>query len=182
LQPDQSVKTPAEPALFAGGGARPEPPSLMPRILVVGAALLGLVSVFFLSRPKPPAGTSTIVQPLAAEAGSLPITQIAMSEATSLSGGKSTYIDGHITNHTDKTLTGATVQVLFANDEQLPPQVETLPLTLIRTRQPYVDTEPVSAEPIKPGEDREFRLIFEDIGQNWNQQLPAIHIISVSER
>ena len=55
------------------------------------------------------------------------------------------------------------------------PQVETVPLTLIRTHEPYVDTEPVSAAPIKAGEVREFRLIFENIGANWNQQTAADH-------
>ena len=41
-------------------------------------------------------------------------------------------------------MTGITVQVIFRNDEAMPPQVETLPLTLIRTREPYIDTQPVS--------------------------------------
>ena len=54
-----------------------------------------------------------------------------------------------------------------------------MPVTLIRTHEPYVDTEPMSAEPIKPGQTREFRLIFENIGANWNQQLPQIRVIRV---
>ncbi len=105
-----------------------------------------------------------------------------MSESESLSGGKSTYIDGFLKNTGAKTVTGATVQVLFANDMALPPQVETLPLALIRTHQPYVDTQPVSAAPIAPGDEREFRLIFENISSNWNQQLPEIHVTQVSTR
>jgi hypothetical protein len=107
------------------------------------------------------------------------MTGLAMSESTSLSGGKSTFIDGKIRNAGTATVTGITVQVLFRNEEQMPPQVETLPLALIRTREPYVDTQPVSAAPLKPGEEREFRLIFESIPQNWNMQMPDIHVVRV---
>ena len=52
----------------------------------------------------------------AAYGPNLAISNIQMSESTSLSGGKSTYIDGHIANHGPATVTGVTVQVLFAND------------------------------------------------------------------
>ena len=57
-----------------------------------------------------------------------------------------------------------------------------MPLSLIRTREPYVDTEPVSAAPIAPGGEADFRLIFENIGDNWNQQLPVMHAVQVSTK
>jgi hypothetical protein len=107
------------------------------------------------------------------------MSQFAMSDSTSLSGFKSTFVDGHIHNAGAQTVTGITVQVIFRNDENLPPQIETLPLTLIRTRQPYVDTQSVSAAPLKPGDDRDFRLIFESIPDNWNFQMPEVRIIQV---
>ena len=62
------------------------------------------------------------------------------------------------------------------------PQIETMPLTLIRTREPYVDTQPVSAAPIRPGEEREFRLIFETIPGNWNMQMPEVRVIRVDTK
>jgi len=105
-----------------------------------------------------------------------------MSESTSLSGGKSTFIDGHIQNAGAETVSGITVQVIFRNDEAMPPQVETLPLSVIRTREPYIDIQPVSASPLKPGDQRDFRLIFETIPANWNTQMPEIHIISVDTK
>jgi hypothetical protein len=40
----------------------------------------------------------------------------------------------------------------------------------------------VSAAPLKPGDDREFRLIFEAIPQNWNMQMPEIHVVGVETR
>jgi hypothetical protein len=113
---------------------------------------------------------------------SLPISNLQMSESTSMSGGKQTYIEGHIANHGPKTVTGITVQVVFANDLHMAPQIETGPLNLIYMRQPYVDTRPVSASPIAPGGEADFRLIFDDVSDNWNQQLPQIRIPQVQTR
>jgi Protein of unknown function (DUF2393) len=146
--------------------------------LVVLAVIVGLV---FATRHKSQAPPNT-VQPLAAYAAELPLSQLAMSESTSLSGGKSTFIDGHIQNSGPQTVSGVTVQVIFRNDEAMPPQVETLPLSVIRVRQPYVDIQPISAAPLKPGDERDFRLIFESIPGNWNTQMPEIHIISVDAK
>jgi Protein of unknown function (DUF2393) len=146
--------------------------------LVVLAVIVGLI---FATRHKPQTSPNTI-QPQAAYAAELPLSQLAMSESTSLSGGKSTFIDGHIQNSGPQTVFGIVVQVIFRNDEAMPPQVETLPLSLIRTREPYIDTQPVSAAPLKPGDERDFRLIFESIPSNWNTQMPEIHIISVETK
>jgi hypothetical protein len=146
--------------------------------LVVVVVLIGLV---FATRHKSQASPNTI-QPLAAYAAELPLSQLAMSESTSLSGGKSTFIDGHIENAGGQTVSGVTVQVIFRNDEAMPPQVETLPLSVVRMREPYIDTQPISAYPLKPGDERDFRLIFETIPANWNTQMPEIHVISVNAK
>jgi hypothetical protein len=142
--------------------------------------LVALVVLLLAGRHK--STLPTTVQPLADYAARLPLSQLAMSESTSLSGGKSTYIDGHIQNTGSQTVTGVTVQVIFRNDEAMPPQIYTLPLSLIRTREPYVDTQPVSAAPLKPGDGRDFRLIFEAIPANWNMQLPEIRVIGVETK
>jgi hypothetical protein len=128
------------------------------------------------------AAAPTTVQPLASYAASLPISQLAMSESTSLSGGKSTFIDGHIQNTGNQTVTGITVQVLFRNREAMPPQIETVPLSLIRTREPYIDTQSVAASPLKPSDEKDFRLIFESIPANWDSQMPEIRIIRVDAK
>ena len=151
-------------------------------IIIAGAVVLAIFAAsLFLTRSKagPARGTVLPLDPYAAQ---LPLSQLAMSESTSLAGGKSTFLDGHIRNVGQKTVTAATVQVFFRNDEALPPTVETLPITLIRTRQPYIDTEMLSAEPLKPGDDREFRLIFETLPANWNTQLPELHVVQIAAR
>ena len=148
---------------------------------VAGFAVLVVILVLVLAgRHK--AATPATIQPLAPYAANLPLSQLAMSESTSLSGGKSTFIDGHIKNTGDQTVTGIAVQVLFRNNEAMPPQIETMPLSLIRTREPYVDTQPVSAAPLKPGDERDFRLIFESLPANWNMQMPEIRIIQVDKK
>lgn len=148
---------------------------------VAGLVVLAVIAGLVIATRRRPALPNT-VQPVAAYSASLPVSQLAMSESTSLSGGKSTFIDGHIKNTGAQTVTGITVQVLFGNDEGMPPQVETEPLSLIRTRQPYVDTEPVGAAPLKPGDEQDFRLIFEAIPANWNNQMPDVHIIAISAK
>ena len=151
----------------------------MPVVAWGVAALIVVVVIVALvvaggKKPAPPPNT---LQPADAYAASLPLSQFAMSESGNLSGGKLTYLDGHVGNTGDRTVTGVTVQVVFQNDEAMPPLIETLPLTLIRMKDPYIDTEPVASAPLKPGDDKEFRLIFEAIPQNWNQQMPEVRVI-----
>jgi hypothetical protein len=123
------------------------------------------------------------VTPISAQAdpyaANLPITNLAMSESSNLAGGKVTYLDGHIANKGNHTVTGITVQILFRNYAHEVAQNETQPLTLIRTRDPYVDVEPVSAAPLKPGDERDFRLIFDTVADSWDGAYPQIRIIHV---
>ena len=171
----------SSPQMFA---SRPPERSPIPvsAWAIAGLVVLAVVVVLLIAGHRKPSAALNVVQPAAAYAPNLPLSQLAMSESTSLSGGKSTFIDGHIQDTGDQTVTGITVQVLFRNDEGMPPQVETLPLSLIRTRQPYIDTQPVSAAPLKPGDGQDFRLIFENIPANWNMQMPEIHVIQVTKK
>jgi hypothetical protein len=102
-----------------------------------------------------------------------------MSESASLSGGKVTYLDGHIANKGPRTVTGVAVQVLFRNYAHEVAQNETQPLKFIRTRDPYIDIEPVSAAPLKPGAEQDFRLIFDTVSPDWDGAYPELRIIRV---
>lgn len=171
-----------EPAIF---GTKPPASSGIPMVAWAVAALvvvLVVVGMIMASRGKGKATPTNSVQPLAAYAGSLPLSQLAMSESTSISGGKSTFVDGHIKNTGSSTVTGITVQVLFGNAEGSSPTIDTLPLTLIRTRQPYIDTQSVGSSPLKPGDERDFRLIFESIPQNWNMEMPEVRVVGVETK
>jgi hypothetical protein len=105
-----------------------------------------------------------------------------MSESSNLAGGKVTYLDGHIANTGARTVTGIKVQVLFRTFAREVAQNETLPLRLIRTRQPYVDLEPVSAAPLAPGDQRDFRIIFDRVSPDWDGAYPEIRILHVETK
>ena len=159
-----------------------EPTSWLPWAIagVVIAVGLGLLIAFGGRRSSTPVVMGPGLAPADPYAASLAITDLKMSEASNFAGGKVTYLDGKIANQGNRTLTAITVQVAFRNDLKEIAQKETLPLSLIRTREPYVDTQPVSASPLKPGEQREFRLIFDSVAPDWNQQYPEIRVVQVA--
>ncbi len=152
-------------------------------VTIAAVAIAILVSVLVLLGRRPEGGPPpNRLQPQAEYASNLTLSHLQMSESSSMSGGKQTYVEGHIANHGPATVTGITVQVIFANDVKMPPQIETGPLNMIYMRDPYVDTRAVSASPLAPGAEGDFRLIFDDVNENWNQQLPQIHITKVATR
>jgi hypothetical protein len=165
--------------LGAGFGTGPQEHGGLPWAVWGVAALIVVVVVgaLAIAGRKKPVTVPNSLQPPDAYAASLPLSQFAMSESANLSGGKLTYLDGHVRNTGNRTVYAATVQVVFENDEAMAPVVDTLPLTLIRMKEPYIDTESVGGNPIKPGEDREFRLIFESIPEDWNTQMPQVRVI-----
>lgn len=175
-------KTEGEPAIF---GSKPPAGGGVPAVVWAIAALVVLlvvVGMVLAGHHKSSGPDATNVQPLNPYAAHLPLSGFAMSESTSISGGKYTYIDGHIKNTGSSTITGITVQVLFGNAEGTAPHIETMPLTLIRMRQPYIDTQSVSSAPLKPGDERDFRLIFESIPENWNMEMPEVRIVGVQAK
>jgi hypothetical protein len=105
-----------------------------------------------------------------------------MSEAANFAGGKVTYLDGHIANTGNRTVTAVTVQVLFRTFAHEVAQNETQPLMIIRTRDPYVDLQPVSTAPLKPGDTQDFRLIFDAVTSDWDGTYPEVRIVHVETR
>ena len=172
LNQDKLFSEPNEPRSF---------PVAAVSIATVAVIILA-VMIVLMSRSHGAVNDPTKLQPLAAYAPSLVISGVEMSEAEIPSGGKQTYIDGHIANHGPATVTAIMTQEIFSNDLSMPPQLEMTPLFLISSREPYIDTEPVSAAPMAPGGEADFRLIFENINGNWNTQPPAIHLTGVSTR
>jgi hypothetical protein len=123
-----------------------------------------------------------ITAPLDPYAGSLAVSHLAMSESTNLAGGKVTYLDGQIANRGGRTVTGVTVQVLFRDFAHEVAQNESQPLKLIRTREPYIDVEPLSGAPLRPGDERDFRLIFDAVSPDWDGAYPEIRILRVATK
>ena len=147
---------------------------------IVLAVVVGLVLIFGHGKSAP--AVTPISAVLDPYAGNLPISNLEMSESANLAGGKVTYVDGSISNTGSRTVTAITVQVLFRDPAHEVAQNETQPLNIIRTRQPYVDVEPVSASPLKPGDSADFRLVFDTVAQDWDGAFPEIRIIRVGSK
>ncbi len=148
--------------------------------MVVAAAVVLIVAavvILVLQHGRGPATVTPVSATPDAYAASLPISNLAMSESSNLAGGKVTYVDGHIANVGSRTVIGITVQVLFRDVAQEVTQNENQPLKLIRTRDPYIDVEPVSSAPLKPGDERDFRLIFDAVSPDWDGAYPQIRIL-----
>jgi hypothetical protein len=160
-------------------GERNWKPLAIAAIVVVVVAVV-VIAVLQHGRKQPAvAPVSAAADPYAAN---LPITNLQMSESSNLAGGKVTYVDGHIANQGSKTVTAITVQTLFRDAANEVAQNDVQPMQLIRTREPYVDLEPVSAAPLKPGDERDFRLIFDAVTQDWNGEYPQLRILYVESR
>lgn len=144
-------------------------------VVIVVAAVLFLV----LEHGRAPVAVTPVNAATDPYAASLPISNLVMSESYNLAGGKVTNVDGHIRNTGSRTISGITVQVLFRDFAHEVTQNQTQPLKLIRTRDPYVDLESVSAAPLKPGDERDFRLIFDAVSRDWDGAFPEIRILHV---
>ncbi len=160
---------------FLSPGRPAEGRSWLPWAIAAAVVVVGLVLLVLSgSRDKARQAAENADHGPDPYASQLAISDLKMSEAENFAGGKVTYVDGTIANKGNKTVSGVTVLVTFHNAVGEPPQTTSMPLSLIRTREPYVDIEPVSAEPLKPGDAHAFRLIFEHINPAWDQQYPAI--------
>ena len=167
---------------FLAAQTRKEGRSYLPWIVAGAVVVLGiLLLVIFGGKKAPPVNPGgAFLANLDPYAANLPITDLKMSESSNFAGGKVTYVDGHITNKGNKTVSAVSVQVGFRDYGNQLVQKETMPLTLIRMREPYVDTEPVSADPLKPGDAKDFRLVFDHVAQDWNGQYPEVRVIEVT--
>jgi hypothetical protein len=113
-------------------------------------------------------------------AANLVISGPSMSTAANFAGQEVTYLEGKITNNGDKTVTSAILQIVFHDSLGQVVQKETQRLMVITTREPYIDTAPISSAPLKAGQAREFRQTFEHVSSEWNTQLPEITVIKTS--
>jgi len=152
-------------------------------IAIAAAVVVAVVIVLvILGRGRGGLQALPVTTPTDPYAAGLPISNLAMSESSNLAGGKVTYLDGHIANKGSRTVTAVTAQILFRNIAHEVAQNETQQLKLIRTRDPYIDIQPISAAPLKPGDERDFRLIFDAVTQDWDGAFPEIRIITVESK
>lgn len=139
-------------------------------VLVVGAVVLGLREA-----PKGPKGPPPYAPNLA-------ISNLEKSAAENFVGATVAYVDGRITNKGDKSVSQAMVRVLFHDDMGQVVGDETVPVRILHTGGPYPDTIDLKSSPLGPGQTKPFRLTFERISSQWNQQMPDLQITDVVTR
>ena len=173
-----------EPVLFA-----PETPSSnsaaegvernwMPWIIALIVICCGLGLAFWLGRPA----ANSYGDGVDPYAKSVALGNIQVSQASNFAGDQLTYVDGTIENRGNRTITAMTLQAAFPNEMGDAPQILQAPLSLVRSRDPYVDTQPISAAPLAPGKSQDFRLVFDNVSPMWNQSPPSLRIIDIGTR
>jgi hypothetical protein len=150
--------------------------------LIAGAVVIIVAAsmVFISSRSTKSllADTSTTPDPYASQ---LVISDVALSQSSNIAGSQITYVDGAISNRGDRTVDGISVRATFHQNGGSTQVVPTL-LSLIRAREPYIDIQPVSADPLKPGDSKPFRLIFDHVDPQWDQKNPDLAILHLHFR
>ncbi len=146
--------------------------------MIIGVALVLIVLaaiVFFNHGGK--AGNSNPGDPNLAK---LQISDLHMSTAENFAGGSVTYIEGKITNGTDRKISAANVEVIFKNAlGEVAQDEKALPVTVLLPNVPYVDYGPIDRAPLPPGQARDFRLTLEHVSTDWDGQIPQVKVVSV---
>ncbi len=163
---------------FGPTNAEESRPPIVPIAIGAIAVLVVIALMIFFGRKRSnDSSTPSTPDPYAAN---LVISSPSMSTAANFAGQEVTYIEGKIANNGDKTVTSAILQIVFHDSLGQVVQKETQRLMVITTREPYIDTAPLSSAPLKAGQMREFRQTFEHVSSEWNTQLPEITVIKTS--
>ncbi len=111
----------------------------------------------------------------------LQISNAKVSAAENYVGGTVTYLDATITNTGDKTLEGASMNLVFHNTLNEVVQKETLPLHVLVENQMggYPDLVDMSRSPIAPGHSKDVRMTLEHISADWNQAPPDMQLVNL---
>ncbi|MGA3088527.1 MAG: DUF2393 family protein [Terriglobales bacterium] len=143
-------------------------------IVIVGI-VVGILALLFRSEQKKPT-------PPPAYAAYLKFSDLKTSAAQNFVGATVNYLDGAIANTGDRTVTHAMVQVTFKDDMGQTAQREELPMRVLRSGGPYEEAVDLNLSPLAPGENKPFRLTFENISAQWNHAYPDLQITQVALR
>lgn len=150
------------------------------RIIIVAAVAVvlgGAVLLAVLLREPPKK-----VTPPSPYISQLKLSNFKMSAAENFIGATVSYIDGDITNSSDKTVTRVMVEVNFEDSIGQLAQREELPLRIIRPNGAYEEPVDLNVAPLPPGKTEPYRLTFDSISAQWNHQYPDITITAVTTK
>jgi hypothetical protein len=149
--------------------------NILPMIIGVVVVAIIIAVLVFATRAGKPASTAPGDPNLA----KLQVSNLHMATAENFAGGSVTYIEGKLTNVTDRKVTGASVQVIFKNSLGETAQKDTLPVTVLLPNVPYVDYGLIDRAPLAPGQTRDFRLTLEHVTTDWDGQVPTVKVVSI---
>lgn len=154
---------------------RPDESIAKPILIGIAVVVVLALAIAFAMRtpPKSPAQA----HPYAAN---VQLSNIKMSAAQNFVGATVTYIDGTLTNTGDKTVTHAVAHVIFRDGVNQVAQAEDVSLRVLQTGGPYLDAADLSASPLGPGQSKPFRLTFEHVSGQWNQNYPELKVTDVT--
>ncbi|HET8888106.1 MAG TPA: hypothetical protein VFQ41_04315 [Candidatus Angelobacter sp.] len=161
--------------VFSPQAEQSESRSWVPMAAGGAFVLLLIVGVVLLTR-----GGKSTGNPADPNLAKLQVSNLHMATAQNFAGGSVTYIEGKLTNGTDRKVTGASVQVLFKNSLGEIAQKDTLPVTVLLPNVPYVDYGLIDRAPLAAGQSRDFRLTLEHVTTDWDGQVPTVKVVSIA--
>jgi uncharacterized membrane protein len=144
---------------------------------VVAMVLLVIIALVIMATRGPARRARSSPPPYAQQ---LALGALKLSRAQNFVGAIVTYVDGNLTNNGEKTVIGANVEATFRNALNQIVQQEEQPVRILRRSGAYPEPLDLMTMPLAPRQTREFRLTFEHISADWNQQLPALKITDVT--
>lgn len=139
-------------------------------------ALAILVALVVLLSHKPQRQGAGAPSPYAAH---IQLQNVKLSQAENFVGGTVTFIEGLVTNNGDKTVTRGTVEIVLQNPAGDIAQQEEVPLQVLDRAGPYPQAIDLRLSPLKPQQQREFRLTLSSVASDWNRQIPKLTVMQV---
>ena len=166
----------ADDPVFSPQAEQSEPRNWVPMAIGGVFVVVLIAAVVILTRAGKPANSGSADPNLA----KLQISSLHMATAQNFAGGSVTYIEGKLTNGTDRKVTGASIQVLFKNSLGEITQKDTLPVTVLLPNVPYIDYGLIDRAPLAAGQTRDFRLTLEHVTADWDGQAPTVKVVSIA--
>jgi hypothetical protein len=168
----QSAKAGSGAVNPGNGNLRPLAPWIIGAVVVIVMVGVAVLAGLYSSGRKVPSADPYI--------GKMEITGVHMATAENFAGGRVTYIEGRLTNHGDRKVTGARIEVIFKDSLGQIAQKDALPVMVVQPNIPYLDYGSMDLAPLAPGQARDFRLTIEHITTSWDGQLPQTRVVSVN--
>ena len=145
--------------------------------IIVALLLLGAVFYFMPRAPRaapPRPGAEVPQQPTP---GQIQLQNVNMAKAPT---GGSVELDGIMTNSGPRTINGIAVDVVFQRANGTIAGNQEAPIMGLKKEGSTLIQDDLVKNPIKPGDTRPFRVTVDRVPQGWNNEMPALRIVTVT--